>query len=43
MTRLTELPNAAPWGLSASPDGRWVLYTAWEPSEADIMLVEGFR
>ncbi|MGD8898214.1 MAG: protein kinase, partial [Acidobacteriota bacterium] len=33
-----------PWGgLSVSPDGRWVVYTALGDPEADIMLVEGFR
>ena len=42
-SRLAVLPNAAPWGLSVSPDRRWVVYTGWEPPEADIMLVEGFR
>ena len=30
-------------GLSVSPDGRWVVYTAIDRSEADIMAVEGFR
>jgi hypothetical protein len=30
-------------GLSVSPDGRWVLYTALGMDEADIMLVEGFH
>ncbi len=43
LTRLAELPNAAPWGLSVSPNRRWVVYTGWEPPASDIMLVEGFR
>ena len=32
----------AGWGLSVSPDGRWILYVRRE-SESDIMLVENFR
>jgi serine/threonine protein kinase/Tol biopolymer transport system component len=30
-------------GLSASPDGRWVLYEGWEGVGGDIMLVENFH
>jgi Tol biopolymer transport system component/DNA-binding winged helix-turn-helix (wHTH) protein len=30
-------------GLSASPDGRWVLYQDWWFSGSDIILVENFR
>jgi hypothetical protein len=43
VSRIAVAPNAAPWGVSVSPDRRWVIYTGWEPPEADIMLVEGFR
>ena len=43
VTPIAAVPNAAPWGVSVSPDRRWVIYTGWEPPEADIMLVEGFR
>jgi hypothetical protein len=30
-------------GMTASPDGRWVLLSIGEPDTSDIMLVEGFR
>jgi Tol biopolymer transport system component len=30
-------------GMTASPDGRWVLLSIHEPDTSDIMLVEGFR
>jgi Tol biopolymer transport system component/DNA-binding winged helix-turn-helix (wHTH) protein len=30
-------------GLSASPDGRWVLYQDWEEQGGDIMLAENFH
>ena len=43
VSRIAVVPNAAPWGVSVSPDRRWVIYTGWEPPEADIMLVEGLR
>jgi Tol biopolymer transport system component/predicted Ser/Thr protein kinase len=37
---LEEQPS--PWGLSVSPDGRWILYVR-EESTSDLMLVENFR
>jgi Tol biopolymer transport system component len=40
---LAELDNLGAAGFTASPDGRWVLYTGGKEQEADIMLVEGFR
>jgi Tol biopolymer transport system component len=45
VSRVAVLANRAPphSGLSVSPDGRWVLYTALGMDEADIMLVEDFR
>jgi Tol biopolymer transport system component/DNA-binding winged helix-turn-helix (wHTH) protein len=43
VSHVATTPNGAPWGISVSPDRRWVIYTGWEPPEADIMLVEGFR
>jgi Tol biopolymer transport system component len=30
-------------GFAVSPDGRWLLYSSLESSEADLMLVENFR
>jgi len=30
------------WGLSVSPDGRWILYSDVGPGTGDIMLVENF-
>ena len=29
--------------LSVSPDGRWILYSATEPADSDIMLVDNYR
>ena len=31
------------FGVTVSPDGRWVLVSLGEPPTSDIMLVEGFR
>lgn len=31
------------WGLSISPDGQWLLYTQFDQSGSDIMLLENFR
>ncbi|HZN12277.1 MAG TPA: hypothetical protein VFC61_11385, partial [Blastocatellia bacterium] len=36
-------PLQGPPGLTASPDGRWVLYAQADQSISDIMLVENFR
>jgi dipeptidyl aminopeptidase/acylaminoacyl peptidase len=30
-------------GFAVSPDGRWLLYTSLESTDADLMLVDGFR
>jgi Tol biopolymer transport system component/DNA-binding winged helix-turn-helix (wHTH) protein len=42
--KVAELPGLfVLWGTSLSPDGRTFLFTGIEHSEADIVLVEGFR
>ena len=42
--RIADIRQEAGWGLSVSPDGRSLLYTAFEPgSGSDLMLVENFR
>jgi eukaryotic-like serine/threonine-protein kinase len=48
VTRVAALEKPfRPWtnpnGLSASPDGRWILYTQEDRADMDIMLVENFR
>jgi Tol biopolymer transport system component len=30
-------------GFDVSHDGRWILYSSWDSSESDLMLVENFR
>jgi hypothetical protein len=30
------------WGLSVSPDGRWISYSQFGEATSDIMLVENF-
>jgi hypothetical protein len=30
-------------GLAVSPDKRTILYTQWDASDSDIVLVENFR
>lgn len=43
ITPLEQPPEYWNAGLSASPDGRWVLYQDWEELGSDIMLVENFH
>jgi hypothetical protein len=31
------------WGLTVSPDSRYVLYPLYGPVGSDIMMVEGYR
>ena len=41
------LENTVRWtntpGFAISPDGRWLLYTSLESTDADLMLVDNFR
>lgn len=42
--KVSDLPVGAGWGgLGISSDGRNLLYTAPEPGDSSIMLVDGFR
>jgi serine/threonine protein kinase len=41
--KVSELDKETVNGLSVSPDGRWILYTQGEESNANIMLVDHFR
>jgi len=40
---IADIPQEPGWGFSVSPDGQWLLYTAFEPIGSDLMLVENFR
>jgi serine/threonine protein kinase/Tol biopolymer transport system component len=40
---IATLSGAAAYGLSASYDGRWLLYSQYEPSGSDLWMVENFR
>jgi hypothetical protein len=39
---LSKIDRAGP-GLSVSPDGKTVLFTALKPFDNDLMLIENFR
>ena len=45
--QLGTVENTVKWtntpGFAISPDGRWVLYTSLESTDADLMLVDNFR
>jgi Tol biopolymer transport system component len=38
-----EKEQAFGYGLSVSPDGKWILYSKAEPRNSDIVLIEDFR
>jgi Tol biopolymer transport system component/serine/threonine protein kinase len=38
---LQHSPNS--WGISVSPDSRWIIYSVVESDESDLILVENFR
>jgi eukaryotic-like serine/threonine-protein kinase len=42
-TTVANLPHEAAWVLSVSPDGRSLLFSAFEALRADLMLAENFR
>jgi hypothetical protein len=41
------IESTASWsntpGFAISPEGRWLLYTSLESTDADLMLVDNFR
>jgi Tol biopolymer transport system component len=47
VTQLGTVENTVRWtntpGFAISPDGRWLLYTSLESTDADLMLVDNFR
>jgi Tol biopolymer transport system component len=47
VTQLGTVENTVIWtntpGFAISPDGRWLLYTSLESTDADLMLVDNFR
>jgi Tol biopolymer transport system component len=47
ITRVGSVEATVSWhntpGFAVSPDGRWLLYSSLENSEADLMLVDRFR
>jgi hypothetical protein len=36
-------PGTFCFGMTVSPDGRWMLYSRAEPKNTDIMLIDNFR
>ena len=40
---VARLEGALVYGLTVSPDGRWLLYSRYEQRGSDLMLVENFR
>lgn len=42
-SQIASLEGKPQWGLTVSPDRRYVLYSAATPAESDLMLVDNFR
>jgi hypothetical protein len=40
---IARLQHPAAYGLDVSPDGRWLIYSEFEPWQGDLMLVENFK
>ena len=40
---IAKIPREPAFGFSVSPDGRSLLYAAWEAVRSDLMLVDNFR
>lgn len=40
---VAQIPRSPAYGLSISPDGRWLLYSQGDDPGSDLMLVENFR
>ena len=40
---IADLPGPLAWGLSISPDRRWILYARYQETGGDLWTVEHFR
>ena len=47
LRQVGTVENTVAWsntpGFAISPDGRWLLYSSLERSDADLMLLDNFR
>ncbi len=43
LTTLAEIHQSVSWGMSVSPDERYILYTQEDQTGSDLMLVENFQ